>query len=151
MTLVLPEVLVEVRGLSPLLLVIGLAIGLFLWLGGWWSYRFWAVLGTTVVAGVFGLYEAPQLHMQPLLASILLAIAAGMLALSLMRLFAFAAGGCTCLMLVHALVPSVHAPLVCFLAGGLLAVLLFRLWMILLTSAAGTVLMLYCGLGLANQ
>jgi hypothetical protein len=148
MSILLPEILVEARGLSPAVLIAGLAIGLVLWLGGWWSYRFWAVLGTTVIAGVFGLYEAPLLHMQPLLASVLLAIAAGLLALSLMRLAAFAAGGCTCLVLVHMLFPSVHAPMICFLAGGILAILLFRLWMILLTSAAGTLLIFHCGLGL---
>ncbi len=151
MSLVLPEILVELRALSPGLLVAGVAVALVLWLGGWWSYRFWVVLGTTVAAGVLGLYEAPALRMQPVLASVLLAVAAGMLALSLARLFAFAAGGVTCLVLVHLLIPSAHAPVICFLAGGLLATLLYRLWLILLTSFAGSLLLLHCGLALATQ
>lgn len=149
MELILPEVLIEVRQLSIPVLITGLAVGLMLWLAGWWSHRFWVVLGATVIAGLFGLYEASNLHMQPLLAALLLAVAAGMLGLSLMRLLAFAAGGMTCLAVVHALVPSVHAPMVCFLSGGLVASLLFRLWMMVLTSFAGSVLLVYCGLGLA--
>jgi hypothetical protein len=148
---VMPEILVEVRGLSPVLLVIGLLAGLLLWLGGWWSYRFWAVLGATVIAGIVGLQEAPHLRIQPVVASVLLALSAGMLALSLARLFAFASGGLAAVILVPLLSPSAHAPIVCFLAGGLLATLLFRLWMILLTSLSGTVLLVYCILGLISH
>ena len=64
-------------------LSLGLALGLFLWLFGWWSHRFWVVLVTTVLAGLFGLNEAPRLSANPIVLSLL--------ALSLA---AFVAGHC---------------------------------------------------------
>src|SRR5262249_35442965 len=42
-------------------------------------------------------------------------------------------------------------PLLCFLAGGLVGLLLFRLWTMALTTCAGTLLMAYAGLPLAGQ
>src|SRR5437868_457492 len=146
MELIIPEILAEARHLSTPLLVSGLVLGLVLWLAGWWTYRFWVALLTTVVAGVVGLYEANVFHMQPLLAALLLAIAAGLLALSMMRLFAFAAAGVVFLTLARIMAPSVDAPWVCFLAGGILAIILFRPWMMALTSFGGAMLLLHTGL-----
>ena len=55
-------------------------------------------------------------------------------------------------MAVRALAPAAwHEPFVCFLAGGLAGLLLFRLWIMVLTSLAGTVVMGYSGLWLADQ
>lgn len=146
MELIVPEILAEARHLSLPLLLTGLLLGLALWLLGWWSYRFWAALLTTVTAGIIGLQEAPLLQVQPLLAALLLAIAAGLLALALMRLLAFAAAGLALLALAQTVAPTVDAHWVCFLAGGILATILFRLWIMALTSLVGTLLILHCGL-----
>jgi hypothetical protein len=48
-------------------------------------------------------------------------------------------------------VPSWDQPLVSFVSGGLLGVLLFRLWVMALTSLAGALLMTYSGLCLAER
>jgi hypothetical protein len=146
MDLIIPEILVEARQLSLPLLLLALGLGLGLWVAGWWTYRFWVALLTTIIAGVVGLYEASLFNMQPLLAAILLAIAAGLLALSLMRLFAFAVAGVGFLALAHIVAPSVDAPWVCFLIGGILAIILFRPWMMALTGFLGCLLLVYSGL-----
>jgi hypothetical protein len=143
MELIIPEILAEARQLSLALQLFGLLLGLTLWLAGWWSYRFWVALMLTVAAGVVAMVEAPLFQMEPLLAALLLAIAAGLLALSLMRLFAFAAAGLLSLALAQVMAPSVDAPWVCFLAGGILASILFRLWMMAMTSFCGALLTIY--------
>ena len=120
MELLAPDIVAEVKTLSVGLCAGGLVVGLALWLFGWWSHRFWVVLTITLLAGVYGLYEAPAWRVQPLLSAILLALAAGMLALALTRLLAFAAGGFTAVLGLQALVPTLDQPLICFLAGGLL-------------------------------
>jgi hypothetical protein len=154
MQLIAPDILWEATrdgGLSPVLTALVLAAGVMLWLFGWRAHRFWIVLFTTVVAGIYGLKQAPEYHSQPLLAGILLAIAAGMLALALVRVVAFLAGGVGASLLVQALAPSWDEPLVFFLCGGLLGLLLFRVWTMALTSLAGTLLMAYSGLCLADR
>jgi hypothetical protein len=151
MELVAPDIVGDVKMLSAGLCGAGLAVGLALWLLGWWSHRFWVVLTITLLAGVYGLYEAPAWRVQPLLTAVLLALAAGLLGLALMRLLAFAAAGVAAVLGLQALVPTLDQPLICFLAGGLLGVLLFRFWVMALTSAAGTLLMAYAALGLAQH
>src|SRR5947209_18732987 len=106
MELLAPDIVAEVKLLSAGLCAAGLAIGLALWLFGWWSHRFWVVLTITLLAGIYGLYEAPTWRVQPLLSAILLALAAGMLALALTRLLAFAAGGFAVVLSLQALVPT---------------------------------------------
>jgi len=151
MQILAPDILADVRSLSVALQVTGLVVGLSLWLLGWRNHRFWVVLVMTVSAGTYGLSEASTLHTQPLVAAVLLAVAAGMLALSLVRLVAFAAGGFFSLVAIQALAPNWDQPLVAFLTGGLLGHLLFRLWVMALTSFCGTLLMSYAGLGLADH
>jgi hypothetical protein len=143
MLLVFPDILTEVRELSVGLLLGGLAAGLLLWLAGWRTYRFWAVLTTTVLAGVFGLIEADTLNLVPVVAALLMALAAGVLALSLMRIAAFLVGGLACLLLLRLIAPGADAPVICVLAGGILSVLLFRLWMMVVTSFCGAVVLAY--------
>ncbi len=151
MQMVDPEILAAAQGLSPVLYAVGLMLGLALWLFGWKWHRFWTVLAITVLAGVYGLSDAaPAMKAQPLVAGVLLALAAGMLALSLARLLAFGAGGFAALLAQEAWAPAWDQPLVCFLAGGLLGLLLFRLWLMALTSLGGTLLMVYAGLGLGG-
>jgi MFS family permease len=150
MQLVAPEILSEAHGLSVGLSAAGLAIGFLLWVWGWRGHRFWIVLFTTAVAGTFGVVSLESRGVQPLVAGLLLALAAGILALAVVRIIAFAAGGGAAWLAVQALAPTWQEPLVAFLAGGLLGVLLFRVWMMALTSLAGSVLMAYSGLCLAD-
>lgn len=151
MDLVIPEILSEARGLSISLLVAGFTVGFLLWLLGWWSYRFWVALSLTLVAGVVGMYEAEFFRMEPLLAALLLAIAVGVLCLSIMRIISFALGGIACISLIGAVAPSVDAPSVCFLAGGIIATLIFRLWTMALTSFAGSLLMCHCAMSMLDR
>jgi hypothetical protein len=150
MQLIASDILADGCGLSITLLCIGLGAGLFLWLFGWWSHRFWVVLTTTVLAGVFGLYEAAIFRTHPLVAALLLAVAAGLLALALIRVLAFAAGGMAGVITLQNLVPTWDQPLVSFVLCGILGLLLFRVCMMALTSFSGSLLMVYCGLSLLN-
>src|SRR5437764_13162090 len=101
-----PEVLKEGLLLPPWMLVAGVALGVFLWLLGGWGHRFWIVLLTTLLSGVVGLLYGPEFDMQRLVAGLLVAIAAGALALSLMRLGVFLAVGCAALAAARAAAPS---------------------------------------------
>jgi hypothetical protein len=151
MQLIEPDILAEASGLSVGLSACGLLLGLAVWLTGWRRHRFWVVLTITLVGGVYGLNEAPALHAQPAVAGLLLAVGAGTLALALARLFAFAAAGLAALVAVQTLVPTWDQPLISFVTGGLLGVLLFRLWVMALTSLAGALLLTYSGLCLAER
>lgn len=151
MQLVAPDLLADLCGLSPGLIGVAAAVGAALWLLGWWSHRFWVVLAATVLAGVVGLYEAPLLKAQPLIASLLLALAAGFLALALIRLFAFVVGGFAGMALAQSLAPSFDQPVIVFLVCGLLGLLLFRWCVTALMSFSGSVLLVYAGLILLNH
>jgi hypothetical protein len=151
MQLLAPDILADLRGLSPALCIAGLVVGLALWLLGWWSHRFWVVLSITVIGGILGLAEGPALRAQPLVAAVLLALAAGLLALAVIRLVAFAAGGITFLALAQALGPPGDNATIYFLAGGLMGIVLFRLWVMALTSLGGSILVAYSGLCLADS
>jgi hypothetical protein len=143
MQLLAPDILAAGHGLSVALSVIGLLLGLALWLLGWWQHRFWIVLGTTLWGGVWGLAHGTLTGLQPLVVGLLLAVAAGALAIHLSRVLAFVTGGLTFWLAVHLLVPNWEEPVVCLLVGGLLALVLFRYWTMVLTSLAGTLLMGY--------
>jgi hypothetical protein len=150
MQILLPEILDEVRGFSPVFSGLALVLGFLLWLLGWRGHRFWIVLIATVVAGVLGLSSGPAHTTQPILAGLLLALSAGAVALALVRLVAFAAGGAAAVLVLHALAPQWQQPLLFFLGGGLLGLVLFRLWTMVLTSAAGTLVMAYSSLCLLS-
>jgi hypothetical protein len=151
MQLLAPDVFLELRGLSHTLSLCGFAVGLVLWLTGWMGHRFWIVLITTVLAGVLGMISAPGSRLQPVLVGLLSAVAAGLLALSLVRLVAFGAGGVTAWLALRALAPvSWQEPFLCFLGGGLAGLFLFRVWTMVLTSFLGVQLMGYFGLCLAD-
>ena len=151
MHLISPDILTEARTLSFGLIAVGISVGCLLWLLGWWGHRFWIVLIATVGAGVFGLSSGPDYGLQPVVAGLLLAVSAGVLALTLVRLVAYAAGGFAAWMLVHAFAPLWDQPLLCFLAGGLVGLLLFRFWTMALTSFVGTLFLSYSGLCLADK
>lgn len=150
MQIVAPDILEEARGLTVGIHLVAFLLGLLLWTLGWAGHRFWIVLISTIGAGVYGLHAGPSLGAQPWVAGILLALTAGLLALALVRLLAFAAGSIAGLLLMRSLMPTLNEPLVASLVGGMIGLLLFRLWMMALSSAAGALLMAYSGLCLAH-
>jgi hypothetical protein len=150
MQLIAPDLFAEVSRLSWGACAIGVVIGVFVWITGWWQHRFWIVAGLTATAGIIGLQSGRNAGVQPLAAGLLAALSAGFLAMELARLLAFVGGGAVCGLLVQSFVPTLYEPLLTFLVGGLLAALMFRLWMIVLTSLIGALLMVYAGLSLAG-
>lgn len=150
MHLIAPDILADACGLSVGLTITGLLVGLALWLFGWRTHRFWVVLATTVLGGLVGLYEAPSFKIEPLAAALLVALTAGMLALALVRLLAFAAAGFAGAVLTQSFIPNLDQPLITFLVAGLVGLFLFRLCVIALTSFAGAVLIGYSGLSMLN-
>jgi MFS family permease len=150
MQLVAPDILSDACGLSVGLVITGMILGLALWLFGWRCHRFWIVLITTVLAGIYGLYDSAVFRAQPLVAAVLLAFAGGLLALALVRLLAFLAGGLAGLLAAQALLSSFD-PSLCFLIAGLLSLFLFRLSMMALTSLTGATLIGYAVLCLFDR
>jgi hypothetical protein len=71
--------------------------------------------------------------------------------LTLVRVAAFFAGGVAACLLVWTLAPGWDEPLVSFILGGLAGMLLFRWWMMILTSMIGTLFMGYSGFCLADS
>src|SRR5437870_1798351 len=102
MRLLDPDILAEADGLHLAIPIAAALVGLLLWLFGWWGHRFWIVLATTVAAGVAGLSAGHVSGLQPLVVALLLAVAAGALALPLSRLVVFAATGLLAWLVVHA-------------------------------------------------
>lgn len=151
MQLLAPDILEEACKLSTPIHATALGIGVLLWALGWTGHRFWIVLIVTIGGGIFGLYAGPRYGTQPWLAATLLALASGMLALALVRMVAFVAGGAVAIIMVGQLAPGYQERLVVFLIGGSIALILFRLWTMVLTSAGGTFLMAYSGLCLLQH
>jgi hypothetical protein len=151
MSLLAPDILEIARGLSLGADVSALVLGLLLWVYGWRGHRFWIVLAATVSAGILGLRLGPAYGTSEVAAGLLLAIAAGVLALALARVVVFAAAGVAGWAVVHALVPAWNEQLVCFLVCGLIGLLLFRLWTMALTSFGGALLIGYSCLCLLEQ
>jgi hypothetical protein len=150
MHVVAPDLLAEGRELSVAVLVTGLLLGLSLWLLGWRGHRFWIVLAATLGGGIAVLMATPADGVQPLVGGLLAAVAAGVLALALVRVVAFLGGGLIACMAAHAVAPEWNQPLLAALVGGLVGVLLFRLWTMVLTSLAGTLLVVYSALCLLD-
>src|SRR5262245_26350969 len=146
-----PDILAEAQGLPLAVTATGLLLGVLLWAFGWWGHRFWIVLATTVAAGVIGLSAGPISGLQPLVVALLLAVAAGILALPLSRLVVFVCTGLGLWVSVHAMIPGLQEPLICFLVGGLVGLVLFRFWTMVLTSFLGTLLIGYSSLLLAER
>jgi hypothetical protein len=80
-----------------------------------------------------------------------LAVTAGALALALARVILFVAGGAACIWLARTVAPSWDEPALCFLIGGLLGVLLYKVWVTALSSLAGALLTAYSILGLLSH
>jgi hypothetical protein len=127
------------------------AVGLCLYLGGWWTHRFWTALVATFAAGLAGLVLAKDLGVPPLVAGLLLAVAAGSLALALTRITLFGVYGVGLWLAVQGLAPKAAIPVVWICAGGLLATVFHRYAVTLLTSALGLWLLAHGGLLLAEK
>lgn len=151
MQLVDRAILTEMCGLSFGVVLVGMLIGVALWLFGWWGHRFWVVLAATVGAGVYGLCQGETYKTHPLAAGVLFALAGGMLALALVRVFAFLAGGYLGLSIAQWLAPSFEQQVVPFLLCGLVGLLLFRPSIMLLTSLAGSMALAHGGLALVHR
>jgi hypothetical protein len=149
--LLAPDILEVGRELSPLTSGAGLTIGFLLWSMGGRTHRFWLALSVTLSAGLLGLALGKQCGMQPLAAGLLLAVSAGVLALSLVRLLLFAAGGLAALGLMQAIAAPWDEPIAIFLVGGLIGVLLYRFWIIVFSSLVGTLLMAHSALALLDR
>jgi hypothetical protein len=151
MQLLAPDILEEARTLSPQLSGAGLFLGFLLWFVGGRTHRFWLAMSVTLSAGLLGLTLGKQYGMQPLVAGLLLAVSAGALALSLVRILLFAAGGLAALGLMHIAAPTWDEPIAVFLIGGLIGVFLYRFWIVTFSSAIGALLMAYSALALFDQ
>lgn len=151
MQLVAPDILAEARGLSGAMLGTLGVLGVALWLFGWRWHRFWVVSGITLAAGLIGLNAARLAGVQVIAVGILLAVAAGMMALELAKVIAFVAGGIGAWLAVQWVLPQAQELWAVFLSGGLFGLLLYRVWTMLLTSLMGTLLALHAGLLLLEQ
>jgi hypothetical protein len=151
MQLVTVDLLTDVCELSALPAVVALLVGGVLWLAGWWSHRFWVVLAITVLAGTYGLNQAPALHAPALPTAILMALSAGILGLALIRVVAFVAAGLALVLLTQEFWPGLNQPMLVFLASGLVCLFLFRLCLTALTATVGAVLMMYATLALVGR
>lgn len=140
MQLIAPDILAESRGLSMAMLGTFGVLGVALWLFGWRWHRFWVVAGITLAAGLIGLNAARPGGVQVIAVGILLAVAAGMMALELAKVVAFIAGGIGAWLAVQWVLPQAQELWAVFLSGGLLGLLLYRVWTMLLTSLMGTLL-----------
>lgn len=150
MQVLAPDILELTRQLSPAVSGAAVLIGLGLWLYGGHSHRFWLALMLTVAAGIAGLSLARDFAVQPLVAGLLLALAAGSLALALARISVFLAGGFAGMMLTRMAAPEANE-FVAFLLGGLVGVAFYQLWITAMSSAFGTVLMSYGAVSLLDK
>jgi hypothetical protein len=146
MQLIAPDILTEARGLTGAMAGTICVLGIALWLFGWRWHRFWVVAGITLGAGLIGLNAGRTGGGQVMAVGILVAVAAGMMALELAKVVAFLAGGIGAWLAVQWVLPQAQELWAVFLSGGLLSLLLYRLWTMLLTSLMGTLLAGHAGL-----
>src|SRR3954451_3646713 len=152
MQLIAPDILAEARGLTGAMTGTICVLGFALWLFGWRWHRFWIVAGITLASGLIGLNAGRTTAGAHVMAvGILLAVAAGLLALELARVLAFVAGGCGAWLAVQWVLPQAQELWAVFLCGGLFGLLLYRLWTMLLRSLLGALLSGHAAILLAEQ
>ena len=152
MQLIAPDILAEGRGLTGAMAGTLCVLGIALWLFGWRWHRFWIVAGITLAAGLIGLNAGRTSGgTQVMAVGILLAVAAGLLALELAKVLAFVAGGCGAWLAVQWVLPQAQELWAVFLCGGLFGLLLYRLWTMLLTSLIGALLSGHAAILVAEQ
>ena len=140
MFLLNPDVIAEARGLSVGASGFLLFVGFLLWAFGWRWHRFWVVFAITLAAGVLGLSAGQNAGVQILVVGVLSAIAAGMLALEIARILAFVTGGVAAWLAATAVAPGAQELWAVFLCGGLLGVVLYKLWTMIAMSLLGILL-----------
>ncbi len=150
MHLIAIDILAEARGLSEAVCGAGLALGVLLGLTGWWANRFWVVLAATIAGGMAGITQGASHGVQPMVAALGLAVAAGLTALLLVRFVVYAAVAFSFMFLIHLLVPRFDQPALSLLVGGMLGLYLYRFWMMALLSFLGALLTMYSGLCLLD-
>jgi hypothetical protein len=141
MQLIAPDILAEARGLTEAMSGTLCVLGMALWVFGWRWHRFWIVAGVTLGAGLCGLHAGRAVGGAQILAvGVLLAVAAGMMALELARIFAFVAAGCAAWLAALWVFPQAQELWAVFLSGGLFGLILYRVWTMLLTSLGGVLI-----------
>lgn len=141
MQLILPEVLTAARGLSFGAAGFLALLGFLLWSLGWRWHRFWIVFGMTLAAGILGMQAGHAAGgRQVLVVGVLLAVSAGMLALEAAKLLAFVTGGVAAWVGAQSIFPAAQELWAVFLCGGLLGVVLYRLWTMLTMSLIGVLI-----------
>jgi len=152
MQLILPEVLTAAHGLSFGAGGFLALLGLLLWALGWRWHRFWIVFGMTLAAGILGMQAGHAAGgRQVLIVGVLLAVSAGMLALEAAKLLAFVTGGVAAWVGAQSIYPAAQELWAVFLCGGLLGVVLYRLWTMLTMSIIGVLLSLHAWLILIQE
>ncbi|MGL4422666.1 MAG: hypothetical protein ACRCZF_18500 [Gemmataceae bacterium] len=151
MVLISPEVLAAARGLSLGACSFLILVGGLLWVLGWRWHRFWLVFVITTTAGIIGLNAGRASGGYVLVIGLLLAFAGGVMALELAKIGSFAAGGVGAWLTIQNILPQAQEMWAIFLAGGLMGVILHRLWTMLLTSLAGVLLIMHAGMLLLEQ
>jgi hypothetical protein len=136
-----PDVLQAGKGLSAGAAAFFIIVGCLLWLVGWRWHRFWIVFGLTMISGVIGLALGEAAGgQQVMVLGVLLAVSAGMLALELAKILSFMTGGIAAWVVAQMVFPQAQELWAIFLAGGLLGVVLYRLWTMLTTSFLGVLI-----------
>ncbi len=146
MQLIAPDVLAAAHGLTTAMSGTICVLGFALWLFGWRWHRFWIVAGITLTSGLIGLNAGTTGGTQVMAVGILVAVAAGLMALELAKVLAFVAGGCGAWLAVQWVLPQAQELWAVFLCGGLFGLLLYRLWTMFLTSLIGVLFIAHAGL-----
>ncbi|MCS7166724.1 MAG: hypothetical protein RMI91_14855 [Gemmatales bacterium] len=134
--------LVRLSSQAPGYIQYGLALlGLAIILAGWRGYRLWFSMLITSLAGMWGLVYGNQYGVSPLVAGLLAALGAGSVSLAMTRLIIFGVGGWLAGQLARLVFQEWANPLICFFAGGLLSVLLFKSVVRLVTGGIGVLLL----------
>lgn len=144
MHLICPAVLTEAKGLSIGAAAFFAFVGLLLWGFGWRWHRFWVVFAVTLTAGVVGIGVGRTGGTQVLVVGVLLSIAVGMLALEVAKITAFISAGTAAWVAAQAVMPQAQELWAVFLCGGLIGVVLYRLWTMLATALVGVLLFWHC-------
>jgi len=141
------EVLQAARGMSVAMLGTVLALGLAIWLFGWRWHRFW-ITCLAVATAVATTWKYGNLWTQtPLAVAVtVIALAAGVVAVELVRLAIFVLGGVILYYLTCQYLPEFHDTWLAFPLGGLIAMLLYRLGWLIMTSILGTLIAVHAGL-----
>lgn len=150
MSLISPDVIAELKGLSVGAGGFLMLVGFLLWGFGWRWHRFWVVFGFTAAAGIIGMTSGQAAGGHVLVMGLLLAFAGGVLAIELAKILAFVAGGIGFWLAVQSVFPQGQELWAVFLSGGLFGVLLYRLWTMILLSYLGTVLSFHAAFAMAH-